>query len=583
GVRHALRARGIVHVSSRTGRTPFDVATDRQFRYQLVNGQPDPDTLTSQIERLANVALSTVESWRGRNISPIYTLLPYLTEPDWKSLRVGSSNEFWEQYEDWERRIAVAGKRLRAGDVLVLADETPTQHLRLEAHRTAARALVDAGQYRFAEMQIERALQVDPDDLRSARLKGLILGRTNRLHAACAWLGSVLEKNPDDPETHAHLGRVRKQAWVETWNDEPLDADERKTLAADNDGIALQAMEAYQQGFASDPRHYYSGINALTMLRLYEHVADDPDSYAELGRDLEGGLRWTLSTAERRAPDDPWVRFTQGELDLLCGNGTGAVRGYKDGVARTRRDWFALDAVRQQLDTFTQLGFQTEIVARVRRVVERALDQLKPPWQPRRIFLFSGHMVDRADREQRRFPDYPTVIDEAKKRICTWLDDREAGPDDLALSSAACGGDLLFAQAAMERGLRLDVRLPFSRAEFLRRSVAFAGGAWVEAFHRVTTGPQTRLSIMTKAIGPTPKGINDFARNNLWMLYAALAGGAERLQFLCLWNGKAGDGPGGTRDMVDTIRQHAGFADIIDSNDLLRALPDDSPDDSAGP
>ena len=77
-------------------------------------------------------------------------MLPFLNEPDWKSLRVGSSNEFWEQYEHWEQRIAIAGKRMRAGDILVLADETPTQHLRLEAHRTAAKALLDAGQFRFA-------------------------------------------------------------------------------------------------------------------------------------------------------------------------------------------------------------------------------------------------------------------------------------------------------------------------------------------------------------------------------------------------------------------------------------------------
>ena len=132
---------------------------------------------------------------------------------------------------------------------------------------------------------------------------------------------------------------------------------------------------------------------------------------------------------------------------------------------------------------------------------------------------------------------------------------------------------MLFAQAALERGLKLDIRLPFARADFLRRSVAFAGAQWIEAFHTVTTADDTKLRIMTDEIGPAPAGINDFARNNLWMLYSALSGGAERLQFLCLWNGKEGDGPGGTRSMVDTIRQHAGFADIIDSNELLEVLP----------
>ncbi|MEL7448638.1 MAG: tetratricopeptide repeat protein [Pseudomonadota bacterium] len=580
GVRHALRARGIVHVSSRTGRTPFDVATDRQFRYTLVDGAPDPEQLDRQVKALARVAESTIESWRGRNISPIYTLLPYLEEPEWKCLRVGASNEFWEQYEGWEQRIEVAGKRLRAGDILVLADETPTQHLRLEAHRTAAKALVDAGKFEFAKLQIDRALAVDPDDLRSARLKGLILGRTGRIHAAEPWLRNLLDKYPGDPETLAHLGRVRKQAWVDTWCDEDKSPEERRDIASDNDGIMLEALDAYRQGFASDPRHYYSGINALTMLRLYEHVSLDTDTYAELGSELEGGLRWSLASALENSPDDPWIKFTRGELFLLSNDASAAVRSYKTGVARTRRDWFALDAVRQQLHTFELLEFRPDIVASVSRVVSKALERLRPPWKPRRIFLFSGHMVDRPDREQPRFPDHPAVIAEARARICAWLDERGACEEDLALSSAACGSDLLFAEAALERKLKLDIRLPFSRAEFLRRSVAFAGAYWVEAFHRVTTAPETKLRIMSKEIGPTPKGFNEFARNNLWMLYSALSGGAERLEFLCLWNGKAGDGPGGTQDMVDTIRQHAGFADIIDSNELLKALPGngDSPE-----
>ena len=133
-------------------------------------------------------------------------------------------------------------------------------------------------------LQIEKALLVDPDDLKSARLKGLLLGRTGRNHAADSWLSDLLEKHPGDAETLALLGRVRKDAWENTWYNEQASADERRALASDNDGIMLQALDAYRRGFESDPRHYYSGINALTMLRLYEHVSLDTDTHARAGR-----------------------------------------------------------------------------------------------------------------------------------------------------------------------------------------------------------------------------------------------------------------------------------------------------------
>ena len=42
----------------------------------------------------------------------------------------------------------------------------------------------------------------------------------------------------------------------------------------------------------------------------------------------------------------------------------------------------------------------------------------------------------------------------------------------------------------------------------------------------------------------TPEGVDAYARNNLWMLYTALSYTPERVCFICLWNGKEGDGPG---------------------------------------
>ena len=89
--------------------------------------------------------------------------------------------------------------------------------------------------------------------------------------------------------------------------------------------------------------------------------------------------------------------------------------------------------------------------------------------QPRRVILFSGHMIDAPGRTEPRFP--PALAPAAAARIAAALDDLGAGPLDLGLTQGAAGGDLLFAEAAQARALPLLFLQPFGEDEFLARSV----------------------------------------------------------------------------------------------------------------
>ena len=150
GVRHALRARGVILVQGPRASQPFDIYTDRKLCYNLVDGAPDPATLLLYRKALGDMALSTLTAWHGSKTSPAYTLLPYLQEPDWRNLRVGNAREYWENYDAWATRIEVARKADRPEDILVLADEAPATALRVEAHLKAGEALRHMGHYRFA-------------------------------------------------------------------------------------------------------------------------------------------------------------------------------------------------------------------------------------------------------------------------------------------------------------------------------------------------------------------------------------------------------------------------------------------------
>ena len=70
------------------------------------------------------------------------------------------------------------------------------------------------------------------------------------------------------------------------------------------------------------------------------------------------------------------------------------------------------------------------------------------------------------------------------QRINAALAEIDAGPDDLALCQAAAGGDLLFLEAALARGVRCRVLLPFDQAQFIAESIlpASDGPRWRSRF-----------------------------------------------------------------------------------------------------
>ena len=183
----------------------------------------------------------------------------------------------------------------------------------------------------------------------------------------------------------------------------------------------------------------------------------------------------------------------------------------------------------------------------------------------RQIFLFSGHMVDATDRSEPRFP--PDKEPLAAAAIGALLDQLGAGAEDVGISSAACGGDLLFAEACLQRGVRLEIYLPFAEEEFLQESVNFAGEHWRQKFFSVKERVRD-WHIMALELAPTPAGEDPFARVNLWMLNHAAVYGAQNIRFICLWDGKAGDGPGGTKHLHDTVVQGSGQAYVLDTTKL---------------
>lgn len=578
GVRHALRARGVVLISGGRVTTAFDLYTDRKLRYSIRDGGPDSATLENDKLHLTEMAKATLESWHGRKVSPVYQLMSNLQEPDWKSLRIGDVREFWAQHDAWKDRIVLARKAGHIGDVLVLADEAPVAAFRAEAWIRAGEALRKAQRFDFALEQLERGLEIDPGNLKGLREKGICLQRLgaaghpgHRLDRAREHYRNILKTHPNDPETWALLGRVDKDAWTAVWRQPDKTPEQMREEAAYEDVLLRAAIDSYAKGYRHNPGHYYSGINALTLMHLYRHLLTQDTRYDREMAAMAGAVRF----AAECEPDEHqrfWSLATIGDLEVLVGTPDTVMAAYKEAIAKNDKDWFALSSSRTQLHLLKDLGFQPENVEAGLATFDRALQKLTQPadrWQPRQVFLFSGHMIDVPGCIPPRFPPAKEPI--AAQKIAEALDQLGAGPDDLALTQGACGGDLLFTEACQQRGVKVHWLQPFREPDFIDKSVVRGGESWRQRYLDAKAKLAAPIRSAPEELGEPPPQAEPgypYARCNLWLLYTALACGVDKVRFICLWNGGGGDGPGGTAHMYNEVKRRTGRVYWLDTGNL---------------
>ena len=178
-----------------------------------------------------------------------------------------------------------------------------------------------------------------------------------------------------------------------------------------------------------------------------------------------------------------------------------------------------------------------------------------PPPPPRRVLLFSGHRVDVPGRAPARFPAGRVAA--AAAAIDGALDALDTGPGDLALTQGSSGGDLLFAEGCVQRGVELRLMLPRDESQFIDESVRASvdGERWAERYRAVRAALRRAPEVLPGALAGASRGADRFERCNDWLLDTALAWGRERLRFICLWDGAPSGGRGGTAHLVDEVRR----------------------------
>ena len=183
-----------------------------------------------------------------------------------------------------------------------------------------------------------------------------------------------------------------------------------------------------------------------------------------------------------------------------------------------------------------------------------------------RTILFVGHRPDADQRPVSRFPDVLerrafSAIRDAVARIA-----RTHGAIR-GMAGGASGGDIIFHEVCLSLGVPSTLYLALPEPAFIAASVAPSGDEWVRRFRRLTTMLPPAEQLHTSP----PRAASDPAlweQNNAWLLRTGLAEGPDHLTLLALWDGEAGDGPGGTHALVAMARARGVDVEIINPRGL---------------
>jgi hypothetical protein len=115
------------------------------------------------------------------------------------------------------------------------------------------------------------------------------------------------------------------------------------------------------------------------------------------------------------------------------------------------------------------------------------------------------------------------------------------------------------------RRRRDTIYIPFQELQFLEKSVTFAGDKWRKRFMAAKSHATLHMLPLEREIWLSS---DPYEQTQLWMLETAERYGADRVDFICLWNGQAGDGPGGTRHLMQEVQFKGGRTHWLDTRVL---------------
>lgn len=389
-----------------------------------------------------------------------------------------------------------------------------------------ARKALQEGDALLAFDITQKALdQHDSKDLELRQVAASALINASCPLRAVQCLEELAAENHSDEETLGLLASACKDIWEISTNPGQREIYGRKALAQ------------YRQGFEKTGGTY-TGINAAAM-HLFLGERQEARECSEK----------VLATLKEEPGQDYWYIATCAEANLILGNQKEAATLYRQaaGLVDAQPAWLA--TTRKQ--ALQIAGFQD---------CREALEEVFPVPG---VVLCTGHMIDSPDRTEERFPsDIEPLVREAIEKALDEVDAR------YGFVSAACGTDLIFIEAMLDRGAEVHVFLPFVEEDFLETSIHHGGPQWVERFRNALK----KAAHVHHCTSERFMGYDELFNlcNDVAAGFANMRGQSLNVtpSLLAVWDGK----PGVAGQLVQRWQEETGKLIHIDSTKLLAQL-----------
>ena len=311
-------------------------------------------------------------------------------------------------------------------------------------------------------------------------------------------------------------------------------------LASDTDTRTLHARLMKDQAYAARPERRTAAMADAG--GLYEAIYRDVgDSYPAINaaslfllagqrERAEALAREVLARLDQATPGDGeaayWHWATRAEALLVAGDAAGAAQTLPMARAANPGDLAMLASTAHQL----------QVICLARGIDPGWLDALRPGC----IVYYTGHRIS-PPGVPGRFP--ASAEHQVAAEIDRALEELGAG---FGYGSLAGGADILFAEALLRTGAKLNVFLPFALGEFVDVSVRSCGEGWVKRFERCAASAESIRYATEDAYLGDDKLFLYVSRYAMGLAVLRAQHTFSRLVQLAVWDGAAAAGGAGT-------------------------------------
>lgn len=501
---------------------------DRQKEHP--NLVPYKQLAESEKEYDRKISLETIKMLRALG----YTIAPpeeHLAQPSPASVRGAQELARLREFLD-----APTGRKLAELVACWDARDRELWACSVENFRLLADQLARMGEPLLAYDVADEGLKHFPRDIRLRHLLALALARSGATDSARVVLEKLSLEGHQDEETIGLLARTHK------------DVADTSTDSAQRRDHLRRAHELYTKGY-EQTGGYWSGINAATTAVLL----GESSRAAKLAREVREACHSELQRLERSNGDRYWPLATLGEASLILGEWSAAEHFYSRAGEVAGKRYGDIHSSRRNARLLLDNS-------------DGDRDRIERCFRIPAVVVFAGHMVDQPGRPFRRFP--PELEAAVRDAIRERLKKSNAG---FGFSSAACGSDIVFLETLLELGGDAHVVLPYEKHEFIRDSVEIIPGAHWGARCEAVLKRVASVNVTSSYKFASGTVEYEYANRLLHGMAAVFAHQLDTAMVpLAVWDGRPGDGPGGTASSIERWKKSNLHAEIIAIDEILK-------------